>query len=418
VLRPTASQRLNAALQVLRPVLDIVEKRVDDVEVPAWCERRGWAAFLSSLGDEDLRRCEEQGLSIALEALPGAPADLRELARAVRSATALPSLQAQSLPLPEPWLRSVRARKREQLGLLLGALARMAAHAERIVDVGAGRGAFTRLAARHFQRAALGLELDAERVAAASARLVDDADDPRGEVAEFRASDVFRDGLELSARDLAVGLHACGELGDQLVRTAAEIGCDAALISCCLQKISQPARAPLSRAAGGTAFSRGILGLTNQTAQPDGVETSLEQTQSARKARYALWRLLRERGLELEPGAEMKGINRRRAHAGLRSLAESALGLRGLSAASDAEIAHYERAADAAFPVIRRLNLPRALLARLVEVSITLDRAAYFEERGFHSAVVILFQRAVTPRNLAIFASHAEERLPRPDSDR
>lgn len=211
-----------------------------------------------------------------------------------------------------------------------------------------------------------------------------------------------------------MGLHACGELGDELVRTAAEIGCDAALISCCLQKISAPCRQALSLAAGDLSFSRGVLGLTNQTAQPLGVEGTLEQILSARTVCYALFLLLRARGIELEPGAAMSGINRRQARYGLRAVAQQALTLRGLGAATDREIAHHEELATVHFRAMRRLSLPRAALARLVEVTITLDRAACFEEQGFCTCVGTLFDRAVTPRNIALFASRDRVRLPSP----
>ena len=53
-----------------------------------------------------------------------------------------------------------------------------------------------------------------------------------------------RDALQFAEHDLAIGLHACGELGDRLVEAAARAGCDLALVSCCLQKISTPTRQP------------------------------------------------------------------------------------------------------------------------------------------------------------------------------
>src|SRR5262249_36012245 len=144
--------------------------------------------------------------------------------------------------------------------------------------------------------------------------------------------------LGLDARDLAIGLHACGELGDRLVESAAAAGCDLALVSCCLQKISGPSRKPLSRAATGAELRREHLGRTNLTAQPRGVETSIERSIGARQTRYALGRLLQERGIAVEPGAEMGGINRRRAGAGLAEVATRALALRGLPPPSPAEL--------------------------------------------------------------------------------
>jgi len=108
----------------------------------------------------------------------------------------------------------------------------------------------------------------------------------------------------------------------------------------------------------------------------------------------------------------MSGINRRRANAGLAVVAERALALRELAPATAAELAHHEALAAEHYGVIRRLSLPRSMLARLVEVLVSLDRAAHLEERGLDVTVATLFERAVSPRNIGIFASRSATRLP------
>jgi hypothetical protein len=125
-----------------------------------------------------------------------------------------------------------------------------------------------------------------------------------------------------------------------------------------------------------------------------------------------LGRLLRARGVPLEPGAEMSGVNRRQATAGLRRVADRALALRHLPPATDSEITAHESAARHEYAIIRRLSLPRSLLARLIEVLVSLDRAAHLEERGLSVVVATLFERAVSPRNIGIFASRQPARLP------
>jgi SAM-dependent methyltransferase len=398
------AQRLQRVLGVALPVRDILEQRVDDATEPAWCERRGWAPFLLSLDETSVREGEAHGLSALLPKLRGAPQDLLALGGEVAAATELPML-AGAVKLEQESLRSVRLRKRAQLSGLLSAVTSMAEAAARIVDVGAGSGHFTRLSAELFQREALGLEQNPARVASARRR------SDEGGRTTFVTVDA-RSALQLADSDLAIGLHACGELGDRLVEAAATARCDLALVSCCLQKISTSTRSPLSTPARELTLRREHLGLTNLTAQPQGVEASIDVTIAARQTRYALGQLLRARGVVLEPGAEMSGINRRRANAGLRAVAERALTLRVLAPPSDAEIAHFEAAAVRAYGVIRRLSLPRSMLARLIEVLVSLDRAVHLEERGLDVAVATLFERAISPRNIGIFASRAGRRLP------
>ncbi|WP_437281177.1 methyltransferase [Sorangium sp. So ce375] len=398
---PSVAQRLARALEVLVPALDIVEARVDEGAPPAWCEARGWTGFLLSLSDADLARCEADGLAACIDDLDGAPPSLLALAHAADQAARLPRRPVQPLPpasLDE--LRAVPARKRLQLEALLGAVAPMATRARRLVDVGAGHGHFTRLAAARFDRDAVGLEREPDRVVTASALAA-------GGRARFIAFDACQEALAFAPDDLAVGLHACGELGDRTVTAAAEAPCDLALVSCCLQKIGAPARAPLSAAAraAGLVLRREALGLTNLTARREGVEASLDEELLARERRHALLSLLRGRGLDVALGEEMRGINRRRAHGGLRELAARALALRGLCPATEAELREREVAARAAFGRMRRLTLPRALLARLTEVAVALDRAVALGEQGHEVEAAIVFEPAVTPRNVAIFAS-------------
>src|SRR6188768_1962161 len=322
---------LSRVEQALLPVLDIVEQRGHDARTPEWCERRGWSDFLLGLGEAELVRCEAEGLALALPSLPAAPETLSALGRSVLSVSALPLLEAKAVrPAPEDF-RGVGLRKQQQLSTLLGALTKQAAAAQRIVDVGAGSGHFARLSAAHFSRTTLGLERDPERVARATRRARESAADAHSVSAQFAVIDAGSEPLRLFPGDLAIGLHACGELGDTLVQAVADSGADLALVSCCLQKIRAAERAPLSRAAHGFALRKETLGLSNLTSQAVGVEASIEHTIRARQARYALRLLLLARGLPLSPGAEMQGVNRRQAHSGLATIAERSLEVHGLS---------------------------------------------------------------------------------------
>src|SRR5262249_33595280 len=155
------------------------------------------------------------------------PADLVDLARQLDAATRIPAVANQE---GARVLRSVSARKREQLPALLAAVEGMATAAARIVDVGAGSGHFAGLAAARFGRATRGCARAPARGAGAGGA--------NGGLAGYVTRDACREPLALAADDLAVGLHACGALGDRLVMDAAASGADVALVSCCFQKIT------------------------------------------------------------------------------------------------------------------------------------------------------------------------------------
>lgn len=400
----SVAEQLRELLELLAPLQDVLAGRVESPEPPEWCERRGWTAFLLGLSAQQLAHAEAHGLAELLAGGGPAPADLRALAAELTRASQLPELEDGALPARFE-SRSIKLRKRPQLAGLLTAITPLVQTAERIVDVGAGSGHFTRLSADLFGVPALGVERNAERVQAAARRA---AAEP---LASYVVADA-RQSLPLGSRDLAIGLHACGELGDRLVTAVAAAGCDLALVSCCLQKISSEERALLSAAQPALSLRREQLGLSNLTSRPRGVEAPIETSIAGRQTRYALSRLLQARGLMLAPGAEMRGINRRRAQRGLAQVAQHALALRGLPPATEAELAEHTAASHEEFARVRRLSLPRALLARPLEVLVSLDRASYLAERGFAVRLAALFSRDASPRNIALFASRSLSRLP------
>jgi SAM-dependent methyltransferase len=403
--RRSASERLAGMLGVLSPVLDIVAGPVDEPEAPSWCRERGWTEFLLELHEDELAAWEAEGLESGRLDAVEAPASFRGLFREVRRLTELPRLDVPSLPLPLAALRGIPARKREQLGTLLGALQPLARRAERVVDVGAGSGHFSRLSAELLGRQTLALDRSALRLERGSALREERSREVGTLDVQFVNADLSRQELPLRATDLAVGLHACGALGDRLVLAASRVGCDLALVSCCLQKIEGPRRVALSRAAGAFSVGKSELGLTNLTIRADGVEAKVSENLRAREVRFALRRLLRERGLDVRAGEEMRGVNRRRAHAGLAELSSRVLAQRGLAPASVTELQVHSENARRDYASIRRLSLPRHLLARLVELAVVLDRAAKLEESGLEVRVVELCDRRVTPRNTLLLAS-------------
>ena len=396
---------LERLLALLLPLLDVIHASVEEAKPPAWCEARGWTRFLLALDDATLADAEAQGLNAKLLEHPQLPPDLRQVLLDARACVGLTRSTSPPLSLPEASLRGVSARKREQLRHLLAAVAPQAARAERIVDVGAGHGHFSRLAAELFDKPSVALDRDALLLQTGTLRSQQRARSVGALDHRFVLTDLSEQALELAATDLAVGLHACGELGDRLVLAAGEVRCDLALVSCCLQKVRASIRTPLSRAANSLLLHKPALGLTNLSARSEGVEATLEQNLQARELRLALRQLLQERGLDVAPGQEMRGLNRRRAQSNLPELASHALAARGLPPPTIDELQQHGDNARRDHATIRRLSLPRTLLARPVELAIVLDRGAALEERGLAVQLLQWCEQQVTPRNTLLLAS-------------
>ncbi len=394
--------RSHAAATLLACHRDVLDGRPSEGDVPKALALRGWSAYLLELDDAAVDTMETLGLEAQWPR--GAPESLLELARNVRVACSIP--MAPSLSRSSTRARRFeKPRKHRQVEAFAQLVVPLAKKAERVVDVGSGHGHLTRALADRLGVPVLGLERD--EALAHKARTLAKAGS-----ATFAVADVIAGGLALSDRDCVVGLHACGELGDAMVESAARSGASIALIGCCLQKRRTASRSPLGCDAErddaqqrALDLPKAILGLSNLTAREEGVETSRVENIRARERRLAPHRLLREAGVALELGAEIDGLNRRAAHAQLDTLVARAFERRGLAVPARAAIDAAAHWAAIHHARMRRLALPRSLLGRLLEVFVLLDRARHLERAGFAVDVSVAFPAAVSARNLALVAA-------------
>jgi SAM-dependent methyltransferase len=379
------------------------ERHSGDDGIPAALASRGWAGFLLSVGDERVEAFEAGGRDADWR---DAPPSLAALVEEIREVCALPSFVDAESVAPDAPVRPARTletpRKRAQIDAFARVIVPLASRATRVVDVGSGHGHLTRAIAERIARPVVGLERDGALARRARA-LPSDGD------AVFAVTDVLRDGLRFTVGDCAIGLHACGELGDAMVESAGRVDGrgSIALVGCCLQKRRAASRgAFVSDHALGDALDlpRPMLGLSNLTPRDDGVEATRADNLAGRQRRLALHRLLSARVGALRLGAEIDGLNRRAAHGELASLVARAFAHRGLDVPSRSEIGEAAAWARGAHARSRRLSLPRSMLARVLEVFVALDRAVYLEERGFTASVGTVFAPSVSARNLAVLA--------------
>ncbi|GAC1538400.1 MAG: hypothetical protein NVS3B10_02870 [Polyangiales bacterium] len=404
------SERWKAAARLVAVHRDVVDQRPGQRPgAPAALVTRGWASFLLALGDEELARLEIGGHDAAWPS--GTPPSLVGLADAARRVCTLPMLVAPAAAdrggaAAGRQRRGETPRKRAQIDPFAQMILPLATRAERVIDVGSGHGHLTRAIAERIARPVIGLDRD--RALAARARTLPSSAPP-----SFAVSDVVREGLFLTAGDCVIGLHACGELGDVMVESAARSGAAVALVGCCLQKRRAPSRAPLcvdvdTSPAWASALDlpRSVLGLSNLTARDDGVEASRAENLAGRERRLALHRLLQGDGAVLHLGAEIGGLNRRAAQRDLPSLVARAFASRGRPPPAAGAIEDAASWARAKHAEQRRLSLPRALLARVLEVLVLVDRARYLEVHGRDVTIGLLFPADVSARNLVLASPH------------
>ncbi|NXC29868.1 RRNAD protein, partial [Campylorhamphus procurvoides] len=225
------------------------------------------------------------------------------------------------------------------------------------------------------------------------------------------------EGSEDGGRVLVTGLHACGDLSPALLRHFARSPAVAAVASvgCCYMKVSTAPQPPGSPQPG--------YPLSASVAALPGHQLSYRAREAACHA------------LEEYEGRLRGGSAHLRAHcyrAALESLICNAHpGKRHLGVQTG------RKAHTLSFPQYARLGLPHAgldparvpldsgaveamleqqhkvvafctlgqLLAPVVETLVLLDRLLYLRERGFHCALVPLFNPRFSPRNLVLVAA-------------
>jgi SAM-dependent methyltransferase len=393
---PDVLETFEEASHCLASVRDIIDERSTGQAPPTWCVRRGFTDFLRALPDEALVALERDGLGAHVAGLPDAPDSLVQLAHDVRRLTKLP--RAREVSAHEVRERRTSPRKRVQVAAFAALVEGLSTTAWRIVDLGSGHGHLTRHLAHALGVPAEGWERDPARAEVARSLVSDGR-------ARFLVADVRDLGAKLTSHDLVVGLHACGALGDLTIQGAIEARAAVALVACCPQKC-KGARIPLSVARGlsvdALTLPHAALGLGNVRDGDTRVETDWAACVDARVRRMALRNTFVAAGHPMEHGEEMRGLNRRRAADPLRELVARAFALRGLPLPSSTLIEASETKALEDHRLARRWELPRTMLARLVEVWMAFDRAARLRTNGYAVEVREVFSSAISPRNVAV----------------
>lgn len=400
---PSPVVSLLAAAPLLATTAALLSERVTTPHPPHWMDPTT-TAYLLSLSDHALT---------ALEAAPhnplptDAPPSLIHLSNLI--APLRHAFPTRPLPNHTPHGRSPRRTpsrprptKRAQVSvtseLLAGALHRASTSVTRIVDIGAGHGHLAAAVANDHGLPVVAVDRNAD--------LLRTATRVHGPKLQTTVEHINPHSRTLRQGDAVLGLHACGALGDALISTSVTVPVQVVvLVSCCLQKVSNDVRIPLSATVLNDAtltralhVRRQILGATNT---PRGYNAHALR---ARETRRALRLLLEMRGVYTKHGDEVVGLSRHALKTGLAAVANVALAIRGLSLACDHEIAECEMRARSEYRIMRALAIPRAMAAAALEMAVVLDRAACLQEVGFNVSTLRAWPDHISARNLCIVA--------------
>lgn len=338
-----------------------------------------------------------------------APAPFGELAQTAVALSELPDWTSECPDSsPERLHRHIPGRKWLQINHFAHtARARWSQPARHWLDWCAGKGHLGRLLAWQTGLPLLCLEQDAQLNRA-------------GELlsGQFNLTAIHQDADVLKRdtwRTLAPGhsliaLHACGQLHMTLLQQVVAQGCgQVALAPCCYNRISDEHYAPLS-VHGGAArlrLSKDDLSLPMQESITAGQRTRrLRDRSMAWRLAFDLWQ--REARcvdayLATPPRPESAMA------AGIAPFCHELAAHHQLDLAEPASWKRLEQRGWERLAQVRNLELVRGLFRRPLEVWLSLDRALFMQEAGYHVEIGLFCPTALTPRNIMLIA---EKRSP------
>jgi hypothetical protein len=304
----------------------------------------------------------------------------------------------------------VPARKLDQVQAFTEFASPIGLTAKRIVDWCGGKGHLGRILGER-----LGLPV---RVIERESNYRDDALALAGRASvhlEFVCADALSPEVDghLDETTLAVGLHACGNLGTRLLARAVHSRVAAiCLAPCCLHK--EPALRDgtyrwVSRLATEVCGALELDHSAMRLATSD--EVVARPSIRAQRRRENGWRLGLDLLLQDSHGGMSYTPLGTLPHEALRQdfahFVRTAASLRSLSLPETWDAGAYEARGLARARRARAMGLVRSMFRRAIEVLCAVDRAAFLAESGYDSEVVVFTSRAVTPRNLLIVATPA-----------
>ncbi len=291
----------------------------------------------------------------------------------------------------------IPARKWQQIVSFAGALPHKALPH---VDWCAGKGHLSRVVQRNQQQPVHCLEWDASLVAIGK-----ELARQQGRDIHYYHHDVLQP-LPAACADTAkvhIGLHACGELHQHLLRHVVRTGAKAVAFSpCCYHKISTDHYRPSSSAGRHTQLrlNRAALHLAVQDA------VTARRGERLLRERERVWRMgfdaLQRELRGVDDYLNVPSCKRELLRQDFPGFCRWAAVSRQLELPRGIDYDRYLQRGRERRGEIVRLELLRQLFHRPLELWLTLDYALYLEEHGYRVKVTQFCERSISPRNLLI----------------
>lgn len=197
---------------------------------------------------------------------------------------------------------------------------------------------------------------------------------------------------------LIIGLHSCGPLSTYLIK---QIPQNILNFGCCYHKLKDEYNLSINACVDPLWFTNHALTSASKTHFKIDQEDYLKKL-AVKRYRYTLHYILKEK-----LNIDFMSIGNAKESDYQLEFADYAYKFSEdiKSITRDELINLYDKYQKKVHFVIRSGSL-RALLARVIEVYLNLDRVLYLNENGVSSELLAIFDKEISPRNLCILSSH------------
>jgi len=265
----------------------------------------------------------------------------------------------------------------------------------------AGKGHLGRLIAKLNQRRVTSLEWQ-QNLCDAGQQFADKWQLPQ----RFICADAFdAQQQQLKEKQLAVALHACGDLHVTLLKHAKQAGTEQLLISpCCYHLIQATSYQPLSNLAklSELRLSRADLQLPLQQS------TIASEKHSQYRLQEMAWRLafdsLQRDTRQIDEYLPIPSIKQSQLNGSFEAFCRWAAASKQVPLSEHVDWQYYQQRGLQRQKLTRRIDLVAHLFRSTLEQWLLLDRVCYLQEGGYHVTLTQFCANSITPRNMLIRA--------------
>jgi hypothetical protein len=314
--------------------------------------------------------------------------------------TAQPSLET----IPNQLKRKLSLKKQHEINQIRDILKESSA--ENYIDIGSGAGHLSSLLLLNNKKTSLCIDCESKFQQIGITKLKKDAPDIFERI-KFKTLEVTPNfNIPKIKKSLLIGLHACGDLSVNIIKSFSESETPELLsLGCCYHKLTHD-KINISQIS-----KVGSLELTNHAltmAAKSFKDLNIEEFDTRNKVktyRYTIHLFMQDVlgiGFKTLGNATSADYNGHFSKYVKKYVTEA-------QGYSDQELESYFLQKKSDVEDIISLGIIRSHLSRLVELYLILDRAIYLEEKGFTIKVTEIFNKALSPRNICILAKKSNQ---------